>query len=47
VSALAITPAVLRVVLKVQEGGGGGYSWVRCGGCDTGWQVPHYAESVE
>jgi hypothetical protein len=27
-------------------GAGGGYSWVSCGGCDTGWQVPYYAESV-
>jgi hypothetical protein len=39
-------PAVLRVLLKVREGAGGGYSWVTCGGCEGSWQVPHYAESV-
>lgn len=39
-------PSVLRVLLKIQEGAGGGYSWVTCGSCDTGWQVPHYAERV-
>jgi hypothetical protein len=37
-------PAVLRAILKVREGAGGGYSWVQCGICDCGWQVPHYAE---
>jgi hypothetical protein len=39
-------PTVLRIRLKVQDGAGGGYSWVTCGGCDMGWQVPYYAESV-
>jgi hypothetical protein len=40
-------PAVLRAILKVREGAGGGYSWVQCGICDCGWQVPYYAaESV-
>ncbi len=37
-------PAVLRVLLKVQDREG--YWWVQCGGCDAGWQVPHFAESV-
>jgi len=37
-------PAVLKVLLKVKDGMGGGYWWVECGGCDAGWQVPHYAE---
>jgi hypothetical protein len=39
-------PAVLRILLKVQDGAGGGYLWVTCGGCDMGWQVPYYPESV-
>jgi hypothetical protein len=39
-------PAVLEVVLKVKRGLGEGYHWVECGACDTGWQVPHYAENV-
>ena len=39
-------PSVLRVLLKVKPGMGGNYSWVECGSCGTGWQVPHYAESV-
>jgi hypothetical protein len=38
--------AVLRVILKVKDGAGGGYWWVECGSCDAGWQVTHYAESV-
>ena len=37
---------VLRVILKVKDGAGGGYWWVECGSCDAGWQVTHYAESV-
>ena len=41
-----IDPAVLRVLLKVTPGLGGGYSWVTCGACDAGWQVADYAESV-
>jgi hypothetical protein len=40
-------PAVLRVILKVRDGAGGDYWWVECGSCDTAWQVPYYAESVE
>jgi hypothetical protein len=40
-------PAVIRAILKVSEGAGGGYWWVQCGTCDYGWQVPYYAaESV-
>lgn len=39
-------PAVLKVLLKVRPGGGGGYDWVECGGCGAGWQVANYAESV-
>ena len=39
-------PALLRVILKVKDGAGGGYWWVECGTCECGWQVPHYAESV-
>jgi hypothetical protein len=39
-------PSVLRVLLKVRDGAGGGYWWVECGACETGWQVPHYSESV-
>jgi len=39
-------PALLRAILKVRDGAGGGYWWVECGACDTAWQVPHYAESV-
>jgi hypothetical protein len=39
-------PAVLRVLLKAQDGrGGGDYWWVTCGACDTAWQVPFYAEA--
>jgi hypothetical protein len=39
-------PVVLKVLLKVKPGAGGGYDWVECGACGAGWQVPHYAESV-
>ena len=43
----ATDPAVLRALLKVQEGAGGGYWLVECGACEHVWQVPHYgAESV-
>jgi hypothetical protein len=38
--------AVLKIVLKVKDGAGGGCWWVECGACDTAWQVPHHAESV-
>jgi putative DNA primase/helicase len=40
-----IDPGLLRAVLKVRDGAGGGYWWVECGTCECGWQVPHYAES--
>jgi hypothetical protein len=36
-------PDVIRVLLKITPKEG--YSWVECGNCDTGWQVPHYAEA--
>ena len=39
-------PVVLRAILKVQEGAGGGYWWVQCGACDCGWQVPHFVEEA-
>jgi hypothetical protein len=39
-------PALLRAILKVRDGAGGGYWWVECGSCECGWQVAHYAESV-
>jgi hypothetical protein len=35
----------LKVLLKIQEREGD-YWWVECGGCEAGWQVPYYAESV-
>jgi hypothetical protein len=35
-------PAMLKFILKVKEGAGGGYWWVECGACDTAWQVPYY-----
>jgi hypothetical protein len=44
--AAATDPAVLRVLLRVTPGQGGGYHWVTCGACDAGWQVADYAESV-
>jgi len=37
-------PDVLRFALKAVEKDS--YWWVQCSACDTGWQVPHYAESV-
>jgi hypothetical protein len=36
-------PALLRAILKVRDGAGGGYWWVECGTYECGWQVPHYA----
>jgi hypothetical protein len=39
-------PAVLRVLLKAQDGRCGDYWWGTCGACDTAWQVPYYAERV-
>jgi hypothetical protein len=36
--------AMLRVLLKVTDKGD--YDWVECGGCEAGWQVPHFAESA-
>jgi hypothetical protein len=36
-------PARLRAILRVRDGAGGGYWWVECGTCESGWQVPHYA----
>jgi hypothetical protein len=38
-------PAVLRAILRVREGANGGCWYVKCAGCDCGWQVPYYAES--
>ena len=37
-------PALLRVILKVRDGAGGGYWWVECATCEHGWQVPHYPQ---
>jgi hypothetical protein len=40
-------PAIVRALLKVKDGMGGGYWWVECGACNTCWQVPYEAaESV-
>ena len=36
--------AVLRLALKATEKDG--YGWVQFSACDSGWQVPYYAESV-
>jgi hypothetical protein len=33
------------VLLKIRERDGD-YFWVECGGCETGWQVPFFAESI-
>jgi hypothetical protein len=33
-------------LLKFRPGMRGTYSWVECGSCAVGWQVPYYAESV-
>ena len=32
-------PALLRAILKVRDGIGGGCWWVECGACEAGWQV--------
>jgi hypothetical protein len=37
-------PALLKAILKVRDGAGGGYWWVQCATCDCGWQVPHYPQ---
>jgi hypothetical protein len=39
-------PSVLRVLLKVPEGKGPGYSWVTCGACDHSWPVPDFVEEA-
>jgi hypothetical protein len=39
-------PALLRVILKVRDGAGGGYWWVECRTYEGGWQVPLCAEEV-
>jgi hypothetical protein len=39
--AAATDLGVLKVLLKVKPGLGGGYHWVTCGTCDACWQVPH------
>ena len=36
---------MLKVQLKIQEREGDDF-WVECGGCEAGWQVPFFAESV-
>ena len=38
--------ALLTFPLRVKDGAAGTTGWVGCGTCDTGWQVPHYAENV-
>jgi hypothetical protein len=35
-------PVLLKAILKVRDGAGGGYWWVECAACEHGWQVPHY-----
>jgi hypothetical protein len=35
---------ILKVLLRVTEKDG--YWWCECAGCQSGWQVPYYAESV-
>jgi hypothetical protein len=35
-------PALLRAILRVRDGAGGGYWWVECSSCDFSWQTPHY-----
>ncbi len=37
-------PAILRTLLKVQDNET--YAWVECGGCNSGWQVPYFAEGI-
>lgn len=36
-------PALLRAILRVRDGAGGGYWVAECGVCETFWQVPFYA----
>jgi hypothetical protein len=45
-TAIRAIPLLLRVILKVRDGAGGGYWWVECGTCEHGWQVPHYPRPV-
>jgi hypothetical protein len=41
-------PALLRAIVEVKDGTGGGYWWVSCHACATSWQLPYYAaESVQ
>jgi len=35
-------PALLKAILKVRDGAGGGYWWVTCSSCDYSWQTHHY-----
>jgi hypothetical protein len=37
-------PVLLKAILKVRDGVGGGYWWVECATCEHGWQVPHYPQ---
>jgi hypothetical protein len=36
-------PTLPAAILKVRDGAGGDYWWVKCSACDTAWPVPHYA----
>jgi hypothetical protein len=40
-------PAILRAILKVRGGAGGGYWVVECGTCEHLWQVPYFAAESE
>jgi hypothetical protein len=35
-------PSVLKLLLKVTPGLGGGYHWVTCGDCQASWQVAYF-----
>jgi hypothetical protein len=37
-------PALLKAILRVRDGVGGGYWWVECSTCEHGWQVSHYPQ---
>lgn len=37
-------PAIVRALLQVTDNPSWGYWFVHCGTCETGWQVPCYAE---
>lgn len=37
-------PAILKLVLRVQEGRSEGYWWTTCASCECSWQVPYFAE---